>query len=59
METESNASALRIHKNKGFTIMSNHRLRNSDLSLKGETAVRAALHELIDNKYIYVEKKNQ
>lgn len=84
MGTETNASALRIHKNKGFTVMSNHHLRNSDLSLKavglmskilslpedwnysiaglvkickeGETAVRAALHELIDNKYIYVEK---
>ena len=34
MGTESNASALRIHKNKGFTVMSNHHLRNSDLSLK-------------------------
>ena len=84
MVRESNSSVLRVHKNNDFTIMSNHHLKNIELSLKavglmskllslpddwnysiaglvkickeGETAVRAALHELIDEKYVYVEK---
>lgn len=84
MAKESNSSVVRVHKNTGFTIMSNHHLRNQKLTLKavglmskilglpdgwnysvaglvkicreGETAVRAALHELIDEQYVYVEK---
>ncbi|MCD7741725.1 MAG: helix-turn-helix domain-containing protein [Ruminococcus sp.] len=84
MANQSNSSVLRVHKNTDFTIMSNHHLRNLNLSLKavglmskllglpddwcysiaglvkickeGETAVRAALHELIDERYVYVEK---
>lgn len=84
MARENNSSVVRVHKTADFTIMSNHHLRNIELSLKavglmskllglpddwcysiaglvkickeGETAVRAALHELIDEKYVYVEK---
>ena len=84
MANESNSSIVRVHKNTDFTIMSNHHLRNQELSLKaiglmskilglpcdwnysiaglvkickeGETAVRAALHELIDERYVYLEK---
>lgn len=84
MANQSNSSVLRVHKNTDFTIMSNHHLRNLNLSLKavglmsnllglpddwcysiaglvkickeGETAVRAALHELIDERYVYVEE---
>ena len=84
MARENNSSVVRVHKTADFTIMSNHHLRNIELSLKavglmskllglpddwcysiaglvkickeGETAVRAALHELVDEKYVYVEK---
>lgn len=34
MAKETNASVLRLHRNKDFTIMSNHHLRNTGLSLK-------------------------
>ncbi len=84
MPKQSNGTVFKVHKSTDFTIMSNHHLRNLNLSLdavglmskllglpddwsysiaglikicrEGETAVRAALHELIDEKYVYVEK---
>lgn len=34
MSTESNSAIIKIHKNSGYTIMSNHHLRNLELGLK-------------------------
>ncbi|MCD7730691.1 MAG: hypothetical protein LUI05_04255 [Oscillospiraceae bacterium] len=84
MTKQSNGTVFKVHKSTDFTIMSNHHLRNLNLSLKavglmskllslpddwsysiaglvkicreGKTAVRAALQELIDEKYVYIEK---
>ena len=50
-----NMAVFRVERNKGYTVMSNHHLRNKDLSLINQEqidAIRAAIRELEQAGYI-------
>ena len=50
-------AVFRVEKNKGYTVMSNHHLRNKELSLKAKGLLRKFFpHWLLQRNALYAKK---